>query len=117
MNDENTDPVGQQIAAKIDAVLQQQQRPVVPLRQPRTQSEEAEQEERENGERKIKHDRLTVEALVTKAWQERIRQVRGDVQPEIGPRDVHIKALIMRTLMTIEADNSGFAIGEFEKLA
>jgi hypothetical protein len=99
-------------------------RPVMPLRNYDEERRKAEEEKRLEGEkaaeesaaRIVRHNALILESLVTKAFQERIRQVRGEAQPEIGPRDVHIKALIMRTLMSIEPDNSSFALDEFERL-
>jgi hypothetical protein len=116
-NNETIEDIGRRIAAQLEAPPLH--RPVVPLRpqheEPPAPPEEPADDQRA-AERVVEHNRLVVEALVTRAWQERIRQVRGDVQPDIGPRDIHVKAMIIRTLMSITEGSSGFALGEFERL-
>lgn len=66
-------------------------------------------------ERQVELQRLTIEMLITKAWHERLQQMRGD-NPEIGTRDVHLKNVLVKTLMTIGADNANLSIEECERL-
>jgi hypothetical protein len=93
-------------------------RPAIPLREEEVRKhveERAAEERRQN--RQLALRQLKIESLVARVFHERIRQVRGDVEPDIGTRDMHIKATIVRTLMSITADNADLSVEEFEQLA
>ena len=122
---QDLDNLDQQIADELrrEVVQSRPERPTITrptvtrLNEANAKSQETrDQEDAVRRQRLDEHNRLSVEALVAKAWHERIRQMRGDVQPDIGPRDIHVRNLIIRSLMSILEDNPGFGVGEFEQL-
>jgi hypothetical protein len=122
MNDANTEPVSGFAFAVVDKNDSMRRPTADDLHRQlieKHKAEEAEEakadEETDIRTRKQQLHALTIDAMITKVWFERIHQVRGE-SPEIGERDIHIKTLIIKTLMTIERNNPFFSTGEFESL-
>lgn len=73
-------------------------RPVVVAKEDRTR--EAMQEV----DRKLEAQALQIEAFIDMAINQRVMMVRGVFM--IGPREMHIRAMVLKAIQTIEANNS-----------
>lgn len=94
----NTDAIEKALTEGMQQSAFGRPRPVIVAKEERTQRAMQEVD------RKLDAQALQVEAFVDMAIHQRVMAVRGVFM--IGPRETHIRAMVLKAINTIDADNS-----------